>query len=496
MKAIVRARPSLTRALAWAAIVVGVVARVFSLVVRPLWADEIFTLTVARKSAPEILAALRVDSGPPLHYLLRVRPPRAVRGPGPPGRSRARPLPRRVPPPPAAPLRRGAAARARGDGPPGRGALFRLPARGRVRGRGACVCARVAPRSPRLRAGARAPGEAAPPHRSGPGVRGGRCGSHPLPRGLSRRGSRDSRARRAARGAPGPRPLRARRRRARGAWVPIALASLTLRWRGRRGRNSRARSGTFPRISPSALTAGRPGHGGARASARPRSCSPPFTRSSRGPRPLGLVVTAARAAPRGPVRGGCARPPPERTALVFLPFVALLLAAAPPFVPARRTAVATIAPRARLPRAAEPRPARFSPGFSRRPSERGDASSPQVTGARAGLPASRARGARPGRPLSVRGRGASGLVSRGDETLAARRLLSRGRRASSPSFGRRRDSLRASRAGLRASHALESQPRAPEARRRAPRRNPLLDVVRPIPDPRRPTPDFDAAGPT
>ena len=68
-KAIVRARPALTRALAWAAIAVGVVARVFSLVVRPLWADEIFTLTVARKSASEILTALRVDSGPPLHYL-------------------------------------------------------------------------------------------------------------------------------------------------------------------------------------------------------------------------------------------------------------------------------------------------------------------------------------------------------------------------------------------------------------------------------------------
>jgi len=69
MKAIVRARPPFTRALAWAAVAVGVMARVFSLVVRPLWADEIFTLTVARKSASEILAALRVDSGPPLHYL-------------------------------------------------------------------------------------------------------------------------------------------------------------------------------------------------------------------------------------------------------------------------------------------------------------------------------------------------------------------------------------------------------------------------------------------
>lgn len=69
-KAIVRTRPTLTPLLAWAALAVGVVARVFSLVVRPLWADEIFTLTVARKSVPEILAALRVDSGPPLHYLL------------------------------------------------------------------------------------------------------------------------------------------------------------------------------------------------------------------------------------------------------------------------------------------------------------------------------------------------------------------------------------------------------------------------------------------
>ena len=58
------------RALAWAAIAVGIATRVFTLVVRPLWADEIFTLTLARKSLPEILAALRVDSGPPLHYLV------------------------------------------------------------------------------------------------------------------------------------------------------------------------------------------------------------------------------------------------------------------------------------------------------------------------------------------------------------------------------------------------------------------------------------------
>ncbi len=61
--------PLPARALAWTAIAAGVAARVFTLAVRPLWADEIFTLTLAKKSIPEILAALRVDSGPPLHYL-------------------------------------------------------------------------------------------------------------------------------------------------------------------------------------------------------------------------------------------------------------------------------------------------------------------------------------------------------------------------------------------------------------------------------------------
>ncbi len=57
------------RALAWTAVAAGIAARVFTLAARPLWADEIFTLTVARKGVREILSALRVDSGPPLHYL-------------------------------------------------------------------------------------------------------------------------------------------------------------------------------------------------------------------------------------------------------------------------------------------------------------------------------------------------------------------------------------------------------------------------------------------
>ena len=51
-----------------AAFAAGVLARAWAVFARPLWADEIFTLTVARRSVPEILVALRVDSGPPLHY--------------------------------------------------------------------------------------------------------------------------------------------------------------------------------------------------------------------------------------------------------------------------------------------------------------------------------------------------------------------------------------------------------------------------------------------
>jgi hypothetical protein len=58
------------RAVLWAAVGAGVVVRLVLLFGKPLWADEIFTLNLARKSVGEILAALRVDSGPPLHYLL------------------------------------------------------------------------------------------------------------------------------------------------------------------------------------------------------------------------------------------------------------------------------------------------------------------------------------------------------------------------------------------------------------------------------------------
>ncbi len=57
-------------ALLAAAVVLGSAARVYVAVGKPLWADEIFTLNLARQPVPRILAALRADSGPPLHYLL------------------------------------------------------------------------------------------------------------------------------------------------------------------------------------------------------------------------------------------------------------------------------------------------------------------------------------------------------------------------------------------------------------------------------------------
>jgi hypothetical protein len=68
--AAVRYSFSVRRVLLVAAILVGAGARVAFLVEKPLWADEIFTLTLARMPAAAIVDALRADSGPPLHYLL------------------------------------------------------------------------------------------------------------------------------------------------------------------------------------------------------------------------------------------------------------------------------------------------------------------------------------------------------------------------------------------------------------------------------------------
>ncbi|MCG3194401.1 MAG: hypothetical protein DIJKHBIC_03660 [Thermoanaerobaculia bacterium] len=48
----------------------GVGARIYFLFLKPLWADEIFTLWLARLDLGALLSALKLDSGPPLHYLV------------------------------------------------------------------------------------------------------------------------------------------------------------------------------------------------------------------------------------------------------------------------------------------------------------------------------------------------------------------------------------------------------------------------------------------
>jgi len=58
------------RALLLLGVLVGVAARIALVVEKPLWADEIFTLGLARQPVASIVEALRVDSGPPLHYFL------------------------------------------------------------------------------------------------------------------------------------------------------------------------------------------------------------------------------------------------------------------------------------------------------------------------------------------------------------------------------------------------------------------------------------------
>jgi hypothetical protein len=60
------------KTLAIAAVVLVAAAsagRLFLLLERPLWHDELFTLWAARMPAPDLIRALRLDSGPPLFYL-------------------------------------------------------------------------------------------------------------------------------------------------------------------------------------------------------------------------------------------------------------------------------------------------------------------------------------------------------------------------------------------------------------------------------------------
>ena len=65
------------------ALLAGGAARVALAFLRPLWADEVFTLGVGRRSLQALLEALRVDSGPPLHYLAAKLLLFPLPGPGP-----------------------------------------------------------------------------------------------------------------------------------------------------------------------------------------------------------------------------------------------------------------------------------------------------------------------------------------------------------------------------------------------------------------------------
>ncbi len=66
------------------ALLAGAAARVALAFFRPLWADEVFTLALARRPLADLLPCLRLDSGPPLHYLAArlVLLPFASPGPG------------------------------------------------------------------------------------------------------------------------------------------------------------------------------------------------------------------------------------------------------------------------------------------------------------------------------------------------------------------------------------------------------------------------------
>ncbi len=57
----------------WSVLMMSVVAGLLALAgawLRPVWHDELYTLALARLPVRELIAALVVDSGPPLHYLL------------------------------------------------------------------------------------------------------------------------------------------------------------------------------------------------------------------------------------------------------------------------------------------------------------------------------------------------------------------------------------------------------------------------------------------
>ena len=475
MKAIVRARPSLTRALAWAAIAVGVgrprllARRPAPLGRRDLHADGRPEERSRRFSRPcASIRALRSTTS------ARTSSSRRSRRPGPAGRSRPRPLARRVPAPPAAPLRRGAAARAAGDRPAGRGALFAssrsrsaYAAEGRAYALASLLVLLAFERALALRERPRL-GVAVGLSLAAAGA----VLTHYLavfPVAALAILACDARPRRASAlvlsglaaaalagdvGSRRPRPA---------ARLDGVVA---------RRRPSRALSGTFPRISPSALPQAAAGHGGARRGGRgpPRGPARPRARGG-APSRRRRASSGSRSpfSPRGQLAAG-ALVLPERTALVFLPFVALLLAEAPPAIPAARRHGLDRSPRA-LASARRRAVAGRAPRAASRDARARRAPRPRrgLLGSRARLPA-RARGrSRPRHPLSVRGRRAPGLVPRGGD-LRTRRSRPRRRRLSRP---RRAPTLFVLPRGSRASAALAS--RLGPARRLL--ASPLVDVV-------------------
>lgn len=57
----------------WSAVVFSALACALAVsgsLTRPVWHDELYTLALARMPLSELVAALRIDSGPPLHYLI------------------------------------------------------------------------------------------------------------------------------------------------------------------------------------------------------------------------------------------------------------------------------------------------------------------------------------------------------------------------------------------------------------------------------------------
>ena len=76
-----QSRPRASLAWLLALVAVSLAARLWILVHRPFWHDEAFTAWASRRAPADLVAALRVDSGPPLFYLLEAPLARAASSP-------------------------------------------------------------------------------------------------------------------------------------------------------------------------------------------------------------------------------------------------------------------------------------------------------------------------------------------------------------------------------------------------------------------------------